>query len=290
MLSMCSRQIATSPAGIIGTINVDNVNFREDPSENANVLLILSHGQEVTVLEREGDWCKVSCEGQIGYIKSSRVSSCGLPLDCTEGRIIGGVGEIKATPSDDGELVTYIYEGTSVNIISMDSGWYFVSCGTANGYIRADFIKADSDAPDEIFTTAAKATDQSNWGEMVVAKAMEYLGVRYVYGGATPSGFDCSGFAMYVYGLMGETIPHSATSQWETVGTAVSREDLQPGDLVFFRDPAISKGKSCSHVGIYIGNGDFIHAASGSSSGRQVRISNLSESYYDGYYKGAKRI
>ena len=110
-----------------------------------------------------------------------------------------------------------------------------------------------------------------------------------MYGGASSKGFDCSGFTMYIYDQYGYNLPHSATSQWNSsTGTTVARADLQPGDLVFFCDPARSNGKACSHVGIYIGDGDFIHASSSRSGG--VRINSLSESYYDGYYVGAKRI
>lgn len=283
------------PAGILGTINVDGVNFRREAAEDADVLALLSRGQDVTVLERNGAWCKISYNGQVGFIKSARVSACGLPLDCTEGRIIGGIGEIRKTPDNNGELISYVYEGTTIDILSLENGWYFVSCGIDSGYVWADSVKANSDAAEFLLAAPTKpaqaaASEQEKWGEQVVAKAMEYLGTRYVYGGSTPVGFDCSGFTMYIYGLMGQTIPHSATSQWDSVGTFVNRDVLQPGDLVFFRDPSRSNGKACSHVGIYIGNGDFIHAASGSSSGRQVRISNLSEDYYNGYYIGAKRI
>lgn len=289
---------AIPPAGILGTANVDGINFWAEPSEASNLLGTISKGQEITVLERDGDWCKVSWDGQIGYIKSARISSDnGLPLDCTYGKITGGPGEIKVSPADDSALVTYISEGTSVTLLSMENGWYSVTCGTASGYIRAESVAAESGADGSVFTipdpavpAAATPGQESDLGERVVEKAKEYLGTRYVYGGSTPSGFDCSGFTMYVYGQLGYDIPHSATSQWSSVGTSVERSELKAGDLVFFKDPSRSKGKACSHVGIYIGDGDFIHAASGSSSGRQVRISNLSENYYNGYYKGAKRV
>ena len=288
------------PAGILGMGNVDGINFWAEASDNSDLLGTISKGQEVTVLERNGDWCRVSCDGQIGYVKSARISTCGLPLDCTNGKIVNGGGELYQEPSENSALVTRISEGTSVTLLSFENGWYAASCGTSNGYIRAEFVEADSGADNSVFidpapvptaeTPFAEEEQESDLGERIVAKAKEYMGTRYVYGGSTPSGFDCSGFTMYVLGQLGYDIPHSATSQWSSVGTAVDRSELQAGDLVFFKDPSRSRGKACSHVGIYIGDGDFIHAASGSSSGRQVRISNLSENYYNGYYKGAKRI
>ena len=91
------------------------------------------------------------------------------------------------------------------------------------------------------------------------------------------------------FSLFGYSLPHSATSQWNSSGTYVDRSDLQPGDLVLFCDPSRSGGKACSHVGIYIGDNNFVHASSG-SSGKYVRTSSLNESYYSGYYVGAKRV
>ena len=94
---------------------------------------------------------------------------------------------------------------------------------------------------------------------------------------------------MYVFRQYGYSLPHTASGQWSSgLGTRIySKSALQPGDLVFFNDPSKNLGRSCSHVGIYVGNGQFIHASSG---GRRVMISSLSESYYRRYYKGGLHI
>jgi cell wall-associated NlpC family hydrolase len=114
----------------------------------------------------------------------------------------------------------------------------------------------------------------------VVAIAMRYLGVPYVYGGASPSGFDCSGFVMYVYAQVGISLPHYTVAQWDYPNSvSVPRNELQPGDLVFFA--------GLGHVGIYVGNGQFIHAP---HTGDVVRIDSLSEGWYSSEYDGAKRI
>jgi cell wall-associated NlpC family hydrolase len=126
-------------------------------------------------------------------------------------------------------------------------------------------------------TPEATVAPPSHFGG-VVGIAMRYLGIQYVWGGASPSGFDCSGFVMYVYGQMGVSLPHSTFAQWN-VGVAVSRSDLQPGDLVFF--------DGLNHVGLYIGGGQFIHAP---HTGDVVKISSLSESWYASTYVGARRI
>jgi cell wall-associated NlpC family hydrolase len=111
-----------------------------------------------------------------------------------------------------------------------------------------------------------------------VGIAMQYLGVPYVYGGSSPSGFDCSGFVMYVYAQLGVSLPHYTGAQWG-YGVPVSRSDLQPGDLVFF--------DGLGHVGIYIGGGQFIHAP---ETGDVVKISSLDEGWYASTYDGARRI
>jgi peptidoglycan DL-endopeptidase CwlO len=111
----------------------------------------------------------------------------------------------------------------------------------------------------------------------VVGIAMRYLGVPYVWGGASPSGFDCSGFVQYVFAQVGVSLPHNAAMQYG-YGSAVSMSQLQPGDLVFFY--------GLGHVGIYIGGGQFIHAP---HTGDVVKISSLS-GYYASNFVGARRL
>jgi peptidoglycan DL-endopeptidase CwlO len=111
----------------------------------------------------------------------------------------------------------------------------------------------------------------------VVGIAMQYLGVPYVYGGASPSGFDCSGLIMYVFAQVGVSLPHNAAAQYG-MGTPVDRSQLQPGDLVFFN--------GLGHAGIYIGGGSFIHAP---HTGDVVKISSLS-GWYSSTWVGARRL
>lgn len=112
----------------------------------------------------------------------------------------------------------------------------------------------------------------------VVAIALRYLGVPYLWGGASPStGFDCSGFTMFVYAQVGVSLPHYTGAQW-TMGVPVARNDLQPGDLLFF--------DGLGHEGMYIGNNQMIHAP---RTGDVVKISSLT-GWYDQTYMGARRI
>jgi cell wall-associated NlpC family hydrolase len=131
--------------------------------------------------------------------------------------------------------------------------------------------------PKTTITTVAKSegtsvsVPESANSSDVVSIAMDYLGCPYVWGGASPSGFDCSGFVMYVYKKVGVSLPHSSRMQY-TCGTPVPRANLNPGDLVFFYSPI-------SHVGIYIGDGQMIHAA---GTGKNVRIGAVWKSNYYG--------
>jgi peptidoglycan DL-endopeptidase CwlO len=114
----------------------------------------------------------------------------------------------------------------------------------------------------------------------VVGVAMRYLGTQYVYGGASPSGFDCSGLVMYAYAQVGVSLPHYTVAQYNYANSvSVSKSQLQPGDLVFFA--------GLGHVGIYVGGGSFIHAP---HTGSVVRIDSLNSGWYASEYDGAKRI
>lgn len=128
-------------------------------------------------------------------------------------------------------------------------------------------------------TTSAPVSSKAT---AIINTAKSYLGVPYVWGGTSPSGFDCSGFISYVYGKNGITLPRVTSDQYNA-GSGVSKANLKPGDLVFFETYKAGP----SHVGIYLGNNEFIHASSGSG---KVIISSLTSSYYTEHYIGSRRV
>jgi len=271
---------ASAPAeGKAGKITGAGVNFRVSPSTDAEAITQLARHTEITFFEDRGDgWCRIGYDGKTGYVKSDYVSVNGIPLVDPKGIITGDCVNLRATPSTDGAIVTKLSWGTTVDLVSLDDGWYSVSYNGTAGYVSADYLRV-SDGTE---------TPASTIGASIVESAKAYLGTPYAYGGASGSGFDCSGFTMYIFGLHGYTLPHSATSQWNSSGVYVEKSDLQPGDLVLFNDPSRNAGKACSHVGIYVGDNQFIHSSSSRSGG--VIISSLDENYYASYYKGAKRV
>ena len=268
---------AQAAIGQLGAVTGTGVNFRSAPSTDASVYYILSQGSQMTITGVSDGWCKMDDGSQEGYVNADYVSVNGIPLVDPKGIITGDCVNIRSIPSTDGDIVSKVYGGALVDLLSLENGWYAVSYGGAVGYIRNDCLS--------VYT----GSSASGVGAAIAETALQYLGTPYAYGGASSRGFDCSGFTMYVLSQHGYSAPHSATSQWNSTGTYVERSDLQPGDLVLFCDPSRSNGKACSHVGIYIGDNEFVHASSG-SSGKYVRISSLSEDYYNGYYVGAKRV
>lgn len=138
-------------------------------------------------------------------------------------------------------------------------------------------VETQSSVPPSATAENIAAAPSSSIGDQAVSIAMQYLGTPYVWGGASPSGFDCSGFVMYVFSQVGISLPHYTVDQYNG-GVAVSRDALEPGDLVFF--------DGLGHVGIYIGGGQFVHAP---HTGDVVKVSSLGESWYASTYVGARR-
>ena len=116
----------------------------------------------------------------------------------------------------------------------------------------------------------------------IIVTALSHRGVKYRFGGAAPTGFDCSGFVMYVYNRHGIKLPRTADKQYESGKKLKGKNDLKPGDLVFFQ----TYEKGASHVGIYQGNGQFIHA----STSKGVTVNRLTDTYYAKRYLGARRV
>jgi cell wall-associated NlpC family hydrolase len=150
------------------------------------------------------------------------------------------------------------------------------------GQPKAAEVIGESDAAlQERFAVAARelvVVKAAQGRPKVVAFAMRFLGTPYRWAGASPSGFDCSGFVMYVYAHVGISLPHSSWMQYQR-GRFVPRDRLRPGDLVFFN--------GLGHAGIYIGHGRFIHSP---HTGDVVKISRLSEGWYRSTYYGARRL
>lgn len=144
---------------------------------------------------------------------------------------------------------------------------------------RPQVQKTSSRSTSVSYHTPSSSSNQS--AAAILATAKHYLGVKYVWGGTTPSGFDCSGFTQYVFAQHGISLPRVSRDQYN-VGTSVSFNNLQPGDLVFF---SLGQDKVIDHEGIYVGNGQFINA----STSKGVTIYSLGQ-YWKSHYVGAKRV
>lgn len=208
---------------------------------------------------------------------------------------------VRKEPSTSAGIVTTLIRNTDVTVVGESGDWYKVTYKDYSGYIYKELLSDKkteetnrSSANRESATTVSSVTtqtttestvDETSKGQEIVEYAKQYLGCPYVYGGSGDKSFDCSGFTMYVYKKFGYTLSHSAIAQ-SKVGTYVAKEDLQAGDLVFFLDYETMDG--IGHCGIYIGNGEFIHASSG--SGYCVKISNLLTGSYNKRYATARRL
>lgn len=213
------------------------------------------------------------------------------PADKTEsvaaiikGVINGSDINLREGPGKDYDVVCQVNKGDKVEILGSEPEWFKIKTSNGvNGWVYSTYVSTGSTLASRGETTDSNISDKR---AAVVEYAKKYLGVRYVYGGSSPSGFDCSGFTCYVFKHFGISLNRSANDQAAN-GTKISKSELQPGDLVLF-DTNGGKNK-INHAGIYIGNGSFIHASSGSSK-KKVVISDINSGFYDGCYMTGRRV
>ena len=260
----------------VGATTGSSLRLREEPSTSASIVTTLNKGVAVAILADKADgWYKISYNGKSGFVSADYLIVDRDNLFTTYGRTNGDGVNVRSAASTDSEVLASVNKGTIVTVNGFENGWYDVTCESGTeGYIRSDFLDL---------------TSSSTSSSAIAETAMQHLGTRYTWGGASAGGFDCSGYTMYIYGQYGYSLPHTASGQWQSgIGAKVySISELQPGDLVFFNDPSRNAGKACSHAGIYIGNGQHIHASSAKNG---VVISDLASGYYNKYFIGGIHV
>ena len=266
----------------VGIVDTDSgLRLRAKPTTDADVISTAMPGDTVVVIRDAGDWWLVDYNLDVGYMSKEfvlfkDVESVDLGTAVVEDALVN----VRDTYSTDGNLVVQLSQGTEVSVIGINSCWYKIQYGDAVGYVRSDLL-ALSSAPGGNSSGASAAV--VSLGNQVVSLAYNYLGVPYVWGGTTTAGFDCSGYTKYVFAQFGITLNRTAAQQLGN-GYSISYDELQPGDLVFFGN-TYSSYEAATHVGIYVGGGQFIHSASGG-----VKVTSLSDSYYATRYVGARRV
>lgn len=191
----------------------------------------------------------------------------------------GNVLNIRSGPGTAYAMVGKASSGSFLTVVSNENGWCSVLFEEKLAYVCTDYVRLMTQADYEEFKSSA-----SYRGEQIVQHAQNYLGRPYVYGGNGPNSFDCSGFTKYVYAQFGYSLNRTATDQLSN-GYSVEKGELKPGDLVFFRSAGTVK--PVSHVGMYVGDGSFIHA---STNNYQIRIDSLASGYFSGIFVGARRV
>jgi cell wall-associated NlpC family hydrolase len=292
----------------VAFITASSLRLRSAPSTSSATLAYATTGEVTVLLGRSGDWYHVLYNLQEGYMHSSHLNTTAVEnVELGYGKVNYTKVNMRTGPGTSYSSIGQSSKNDLCYIVGINKQWYKVIWNDQICYIRSDYLdltempyenKASRKSP--LFFRGGKSTgtpvsattlkNSSNYiapngsakATAIIATAKKYIGVPYVWGGSTPSGFDCSGLVQYVFKQHGITLNRTTKTQYQH-GTFVAKINLQPGDLVFFQNTYTT---GISHVGIYIGSGEFIHA----SSSQGVTISSLSNSYWSSHYYGARRV
>lgn len=286
----------------IAIVNATSLRLRSGPTTGHPTIDTAPKGDYVMILDDLGSWYRVRYNLREGYMHKSYLTTYSAKnTELGYGVVSGTNVNLRTGPGTSYKALTRAQVNDRAYVIGYNRQWYKVIYKDNICYIRSDYLrltqipyenKASANKP--LFFVNGVSTGLSPSGQAlkeptagtlrqkVTAEANKYLGIPYVWGGSTPSGFDCSGFTQYVLKQCGISIPRTTTEQY-SVGSYLPKNDLRPGDLVFLKN---TYRDGISHVGIYIGNNQMIHA----SSSKGVTISDLTTSYYVQHYHGSRQI
>ncbi len=275
---LASPALAAAPAEGTGTVTADALNLRSEPSTGSTVKALLYKGSYLIVTGSKGDWYDVIYDGTQGFVHSDYVDYAYTTEGKygTTGTVRGMSVRLRSGPDLSAQVLGYYNTGARFTVLGISGDWVKVSTQAGLlGYIHSDYINCSS-------AKNALVSNYDSRGAEIIATARLYMGVPYVWGGLSPYGFDCSGLVNYVYASHGYAMYRVAQDMYNYDGVHVDRSQLRAGDVICF---GYGPG-AITHVGLYIGNGQFIHASSGSGC---VTINELT-GYYSKMYVGAKRI
>ena len=270
------------------TVTADSLRLRSEANTSSATMTKAPKGATVTVEEDVGNgWYKVTYGNQTGYMSGDWLTvslADGTVVPAAEGTepeqkrglITASALNVRSGAGTSYKKVGSLKAGAVVDIVAdLGNGWYQID----SGYISAEYVTL----------VDADYQASSSLGASAAAMAKSLLGCRYRSGAAGPSSFDCSGLMYYIYKQLGHPIARGSSSQYYNSGYFVSTSAMQPGDLIFFFDRRFdSSGGTLptTHVGMYVGNGQFIHA---STTSYRVQYDSI-YGYYAPYIVGAKRI
>lgn len=264
-----------------GVVNASALNVRDYPSYEGDVIGKIANNTMVNVVAQGGEWLTIDYNGRQAYVVSEYVDLAApehfVEKTYFETPIYGKANVnglyVRNGARFDCTIVNAVDKGTKFTIYGEENGFFIVQVDGIERYICTEYLDAITEDEFNYEPTGSQA---------VVDIAMKYIGTPYVYGGSSPSGFDCSGFTSYVYRQMGVSLNRTAAGQASN-GYAVSKSELLPGDLVLFN----TTGSGIGHVGLYVGNGNMVHSP---YSGRTVCVESINSNYYASRFVGARRI